>query len=442
MPSKVERVMNIQYLFQKIQTSLRLMLVTLGLSVSLSAWAQFKVDISGVGLVQLPVAVVPFRAEEAHSQRVSQIVGADLARSGQVKMLELPAGSDESSKPDTSGWRQKGAEYVLVGSVTRLADGRLDVRYKLWDALRGTELLSTSAVAVASELRATSHQIADLVYEKLTGVRGVFSTRIAYVTKSPGKFHLWVADADGENAQAPLSSAEPIISPVWSPKGTHLAYVSFEAKKPIVYVQELGNGQRRTVANFKGSNSAPAWAPDGNTLAVTLSRDGVSQIYLVDVQRGGEPRRLTRSDSIDTESVFSADGATLFFVSDRGGSPQIYRIPVTGGDVQRVTFTGNYNISPALSPDGRWMAYISRISGQFKLHVMDLNTGTATAITNTTADESPSFAPNGRLILYATRVQGKEALMTTTLDGQIKTTLAGSFMAIREPDWGPLRAAR
>jgi TolB protein len=434
--------MNIPIIYQQIKSKLKGILLFLGLVLPLSGFAQFKVDISGVGLVQLPVAIVPFRSEEAQSQRVSQIVGADLARSGQVKLVEVPSGSDESNKPDVTAWRQKGAEYVLVGSVSRLADGRLDVRYKLWDALRGAELLTSSAVIASTELRSTSHQLADAVYEKLTGVRGVFSTRIAYVTKSASRYHLWVADSDGENVQAPLSSAEPIISPVWSPKGTHLAYVSFEAKKPIVFVQELSSGQRRLVANFKGSNSAPAWTPDGNTLAVTLSRDGVSQIYLIDLQRGGEPRRLTRSDSIDTEPVFSADGAMLYFVSDRGGSPQIYRMPVTGGAVQRVTFTGNYNISPSLSPDGRWMAYISRISGQFKLHVMDLNAGTATAITSTTADESPSFAPNGRLILYATRVQGKEALMTTTLDGQIKTTLAGSFMAIREPDWGPFRAAR
>jgi TolB protein len=329
----------------------------------------------------------------------------------------------------------------VLGSVTRLADGRFDVRCRLWDAVRGAELLQLSQVGTAAEVRQSAHRLADALYEKLTGVKGVFSTRIAYVTKSQGRHHLWVADADGENAVAPLTAQEPIISPAWSPKGTHLAYVSFEARKPVVYVQELSTGQRRMVANFRGSNSAPAWSPDGATLALTLSRDGSSQIYLMDA-RGGEPRRLTRSDGIDTEPVFSADGSSIYFVSDRGGAPQIYRMTAQGGDIQRVTFSGNYNISPAISPDGRWLAYISRVNGQFKLHVMDLGSGAVSAITQTASDESPSFSPNGRLILYATRVQGREVLMTTTLDGQIKTTLAGSFAAIREPDWGPLTPPR
>lgn len=402
-----------------------------------AALAQFKVDIAGVGLVQLPVGIAPFKGEDTLQNKVSAIMGADLARSGQMKTIELAAGVDETSRPDALAWRQKGADYALLGSVTRLADGRYDVRCRLWDAVRGAELLSLAQVSTTADLRQTAHRLADAVYEKLTGVKGIFSTRIAYVTKAQGRHHLWVADADGENAVAPLTALEPIISPAWSPKGTHLAYVSFEARKPVVYVQELSTGNRRAVANFRGSNSAPAWSPDGGTLAVTLSREGSSQIYLLDV-RGGEPRRLTRSDGIDTEPAFSPDGASLYFVSDRGGSPQIYRMSVQGGDVQRVTFSGTYNISPAVSPDGRWLAYISRVGGQFKLHVMDLSSGNTTAITQSSSDESPSFAPNGRLILYATRVQGKEVLMTTTLDGQIKTTLAGSFAAIREPDWGPL----
>jgi TolB protein len=405
------------------------------------ALAQFKVDIAGVGLVQLPVGLAPFKAEDQTSARVSAIIAADLTRSGQMKIIELPAGTDETSRPDAPAWRQKGADYAVLGSVTRLADGRFDVRCRLWDAVRGAELLQLSQVGTAAEVRQSAHRLADAIYEKLTGVKGVFSTRIAYVTKSQGRHHLWVADADGENAVAPLTAQEPIISPAWSPKGTHLAYVSFEARKPVVYVQELSTGQRRMVANFRGSNSAPAWSPDGATLALTLSRDGSSQIYLMDA-RGGEPRRLTRSDGIDTEPVFSADGASIYFVSDRGGAPQIYRMTAQGGDIQRVTFSGNYNISPAISPDGRWLAYISRVNGQFKLHVMDLGSGAVSAITQTASDESPSFSPNGRLILYATRVQGREVLMTTTLDGQIKTTLAGSFAAIREPDWGPLTPTR
>ena len=206
----------------------------------------------------------------------------------------------------------------------------------------------------------------------------------------------------------------------------------------MVYVHDVASGRRRLIANFRGSNSAPAWAPDGRSLAVTLSRDGNSQLYTIDAN-GGEPRRLMQSSGIDTEPVYSADGKSIYFVSDRGGAPQIYRVPVSGGAPERITFDGSYNISPALSPDGHWLAYISRMSGAFKLHVMDLTNGTVRSITDSNADESPSFAPNSRLIVYATQQQGRESLMTTTLDGKIKARLAGQSGDIREPDWGPFQ---
>ena len=204
----------------------------------------------------------------------------------------------------------------------------------------------------------------------------------------------------------------------------------------MIYVHDVASGKRRVVANFRGSNSAPTWSPDGRTMAVTLSRDGGSQLFLIDSQ-GGEPRRLTQSAGIDTEPVFSPDGSAVYFVSDRGGAPQIYRMPAMGGPANRVTFNGTYNISPSLSADGRWLAYVSRIGGAFKLHVMDLNSGTASAITDTSADERPSFAPNSRLLVYATQQNGREALMTTTLDGRIKARLSGQGGDLREPHWGP-----
>jgi TolB protein len=405
--------------------------------LALPAMAQFRVEVTGVGLTQLPIAIVPFRGEADAPQKIAAIVQADLERSGQFRAVDAAgAGLDETSRPDVSPWRQKGADSLAVGSISRLADGRWDVRFRLWDVVRGQDLGGQSYAIAAGDLRLAAHRIADFIYEKLTGERGVFSTRIAYVTKAGSRYNLWVADADGENAQSALASPEPIISPAWSANGQQLAYVSFESRKPVVYVHDVSSGRRRLIANFRGSNSAPAWAPDGNTLAVTLTRDGGSQLYTIGAN-GGEARRLTQSSGIDTEPVYSADGRSIYFVSDRGGAPQIYRMSATGGEPQRVTFTGSYNISPAISPDGRWLAYISRISGAFKLQVMEMSSGNVVSVTDTTADESPSFAPNGRLIVYATRQGGREALMTTTLDGKIKARLAGQSGDIREPDWGP-----
>ena len=403
------------------------------------AWAQFKVDVSGVGLTQLPIAVSAFRGDDVAPQKLGAIVLADLERSGQFRGQDASGMAlDELSRPELTAWRQRGADSLVSGSVTRLADGRYDVRFRLWDIARGQDLGGQSYAVTAGDLRQSAHRIADFVYEKLTGDKGVFSTRIAYVTKAGQRYNLWVADADGENAQSALASSEPIISPAWSPNGAQLAYVSFESRKPVVYAHEVASGKRRLLANFRGSNSAPAWSPDGRTLAVTLSRDGGSQLYMIDTT-GSEPRRLAQSASIDTEPAFSPDGRTIYFVSDRGGSPQIYRMPAGGGNAERVTFTGSYNISPAVSPDGRWLAYISRVNGAFKLHVMELAGGASVAITDSAADESPSFAPNSRLITYATQSQGRETLMTTTLDGKIKARLAGQSGDIREPDWGPFQ---
>lgn len=407
--------------------------------VSATASAQFRVEVSGVGLTQLPIAVTAFRGDDVAPQKIAAIVLSDLERSGQFRGVDQ-AGSmlDETIRPDFSSWRQKGADSMVAGSINRLADGRFDVRMRLWDAVRGQDLGGQSFVVQSENLRLVAHRLADFVYEKLTGDKGVFSTRIAYVTRGSKNYNLWIADADGENAQSALNSPEPIISPAWAPNGSQLAYVSFESRKPVIFVHDIATGKRKLVANFKGSNSAPAWSPDGKSLVVTLSRDGISQLYVMD-SNGGEPRRLAQSNSIDTEPSFTADGKSLYFVSDRGGSPQVYRMAAGGGSPERVTFSGSYNISPSPSPDGKWLAFISRVNGVFKLHLMDLSSGAVSAITETSADEKPSFSPNGRLIIYATQQQGKEALMTTTLDGRVKARLAGQTGDIREPDWGPLQ---
>lgn len=415
----------------------RLFLLALtGMGV-MPAAAQFRVEISGVGLTQLPIAIAGFRGEIQSPVKISAVIQANLERSGRFKPIDSTGQTlDESTRVDVPLWRQRGADSLVAGSVSRLPDGRFEVRFRLWDVVRGQDLGGQVYTVPAGDLRLVSHRIADFIYEKLTGERGVFSTRIAYVTKNGRQHTLWVADADGESAQVALASPEPIISPAWSPGGDQLAYVSFEARKPVVYIHDVATGRRRLLANFRGSNSAPAWSPDGRQIALTLSRDGGSQLYLMDAG-GGEPRRLTQSQGIDTEAAFSPDGRSIYFVSDRGGAPQIYRMPAGGGTAERVTFAGAYNISPAPSPDGRWLAYVSRINGAFKLQVMELTTGTVTSITDSSADESPSFAPNSRLIVYATQYQGREALMTTTLDGRIKARLAGQDGDIREPSWGP-----
>jgi len=405
----------------------------------LPAFAQFRVEVSGVGLTQLPIAVAAFRGDAQAPQKIGSIVRADLERSGMFRPVDTTGvTADENTRPDLAAWRQKGADSMVTGSVTPLADGRYDVRLRLWDIVRGQDLGGQSYTVGPADLRLSAHRISDFVYEKLTGEKGIFSTRIAYVTKAAQKYNLWVADSDGEGAQSALTSPEPIISPAWSPSGTQLAYVSFESRKPVIYAHDVASGKRRLLANFRGSNSAPAWSPDGKQLVATLSRDGGSQLYAIGLN-GGDPKRLTQSSSIDTEPAFSPDGRYIYFVSDRGGAPQIYRMSPNGGNAERVTFTGSYNISPAISPDGRWMAYVSRVGGAFRLHVMELATGTVTPITETTADESPSFAPNSRLIVYATQQQGREALMTTTLDGKIKAKLSGASGDIREPDWGPFQ---
>ena len=401
--------------------------------------AQFRVEVTGVGMTQMPIAVAPFKGENASPQKLAAIVQADLERSGQFKGIDTAGVAvDELSRPDWSAWRQRSADALVGGSMTRLADGRYDIRARLWDVVKGQDKAEFRDTVPAADLRQSAHRLADWVYQQLTGTPGAFATRIAYVTKAGGRYTLWVAESDGEGAQAALASPEPIISPSWSPNGHQLAYVSFESRKPVIYVHEIATGRRRVLANFRGSNSAPAWAPDGRSLIATLSRDGGSQLFRIDMA-SGEARRLTTSVGIDTEPAFSADGTALYFVSDRGGSPQIYRMPAQGGPAERVTFNGSYNISPSPSPDGRWLAYVSRIGGQFKLHVMDIASGQSSPITDTAADEKPSFAPNSRLIVYATVAQGREALMTSTVDGRIKARLAGQGGDIREPDWGPVR---
>jgi TolB protein len=400
--------------------------------------AQMRIDVSGVGATQLPIAIAGFVNDSRAPQDVAAVVRSDLTRSGAFRMIDPQQTTSDTAAVDFAALRTRGADTFVAGSVAKLADGRYDIRYRLYDAVKQTPIAGESLVAPEADLRLAGHRIADAIIEKLTGEKGVFSTRIAFVSKQGNRFRLNVADWDGENVQSPLVSPEPIISPSWSPDGGRLAYVSFEQKKPVVYVHTLATGQRVAVANFKGSNSAPAWSPDGRTLAVALTLNGLSQIYLINAVDGANARRLTTSNAIDTEPVFSPDGRSLFFTSDRGGSPQIYRMPTSGGDATRLTFGSSYNVSPRVSPDGRSLAFLTRRDGRYFVGLKDLGSGgNESVLTDGGQEESPSFAPNGRWIMYATQQSGRDSLMATSVDGRVKQRLSSSLGDIREPSWGP-----
>jgi TolB protein len=419
---------------------MRLLLAVIFSLVSASAGAQLSIEITGAGAQRTPIAIVPFAGEAAVGTSLTAIVRADLERSGLFRGLEVPPMSPaptENTPVNYGEWRSRLADAVVVGSVGTAADGRYEVRFRVFDVVKQAPLGAIAYLFTKDNARAAAHRIADFVYEKITGEKGVFSTQIAYVVRRGATYELQIADADGERAQYLLRSNEPIISPVWSPDGRRIAYVSFESKKPIVYVHHVSENKRQVVASFRGSNSAPAWSPDGKTIAVVLSVEGGSQIYLINSDGSGPRRRISNSQSIDTEPRYSPDGKQLYFTSDRGGSPQIYRMSATGGEAQRVTFRGSYNVTPRPSPDGRVLAYVTRDSGKFQVALMDLANQQVQVITDSDRDESPSFAPNGRMILLATVIGGRGVLSAVSADGRIKQRLPYAGGDVREPSWGP-----
>ncbi|MBU3727420.1 MAG: Tol-Pal system protein TolB [Polynucleobacter sp.] len=402
--------------------------------------AQMNIEIKGVGQTLYPIAIARFKDEDKLPVKISDVIRQNLTRSGYFRNVELGNGvEDDQVIPNFKTWAARGADALAVGSVTQKSPGQYEVRYRLYDIRKGESLNGLIVSASEDNLRLAAHKISDDIIFKLLGERGVFSTRLSYVMKEGKRYRLVISDADGQNMRNALNSSEPIISVAWSPDGQKIAYVSFEDRKPVVYVHELVTGRRIVLSNERGNNSAPSWAPDGKSLAVSLSKDGNTQIYRVNAD-GSNLRRLTQGNTIDTEPQFSPDGKFLYFTSDRGGNPQIYRMSADGerGEpARRITFKQPYATSPRISPDGKYLAYIGGAGGGFKLFLMNLATGDSTPMTDTSFDESPSFAANGRYILYSTQVGGKKVLAAVSVDGYVKQILSVPGSDVRQPSWGP-----
>lgn len=401
------------------------------------ASALLEIEIVGAGEKQIPVAIVPMGGDAELSKTIHEVVTGDLMRSGLFRMVDL-AGKflTEPSQVSYADWQVRGADALAIGNVTVLPSGHIEARFRLFDVVKQAELVAQAVSAGDGQARAIGHRIADMIYEKLTGVPGVFSSRIVYVNRKGANYRLIVADSDGHNEQVVLAQSEPIMSPSWSPDGSHLAYVSFETGHAAVFVQSLYTNQRKLLADFRGSNSAPAWSPDGKQLAIVLTRDGSSQIYLIRPDGSGL-RRITFSGAIDTEPHFSPDGRYLLFTSDRGGSAQIYRMPVDGGAAERMTFGDGNNYSPRYSPDGSSFVFAHRNNGKFYIALQDFQTGQMELLTEGGWEKKPSFAPNGKLVLFASEARGRGILATVSSDGRVRQHMFTQSGDAREPVWGP-----
>ncbi len=399
------------------------------------AQAELNIEITGAGEHQTPVSVARFAGDVPDAQGISSVVTNDLLRTGLFKLID-PAGKAPHEPGEVKYVEWPGVEALLMGSIKKLDGGNVSVKFSLLDMVRHTELESQVLIAQSDQVRAIAHRISDMVYERLTGSAGVFSTRIAYVSRDKGRFRLVVADSDGYGEQSLLASNEPIMSPAWSPDGKQLAYVSFEQRRAMIFVQTLTSRQRTLLASFPGSNSSPAWSPDGKQIALVLTHEGNSQIYLMNSD-GSNLHSIISGEEIDTEPNFSPDGKSILFTSDRGGSAQIYRVPVNGGSAERLTFEGNSNFSPRFSPDGKSFVFSHYDGGKFYIATQDFESMQMQILTSGGWEKKPSFAPNGKLILFGSESQGRGILATVSSDGKVKQKMVAQFGDIREPIWGP-----
>ena len=427
-------------------TLMRIVLLGLTLMVGTVQAADPLVISSGTDRAT-PIAVVPFgwQGGSVLPEDMAEIIGNDLRNSGvfepipRQNMISLPTQAAEVIYRD---WQALGAQYVLVGNIVPSA-GRLQIQFALFNVTTQQQVMTGSVGGGVDQLRDMAHHIADQSYEKLTGVKGAFSTRMLYVTAerfsvSNTRYTLQRSDYDGARAVTLLQSREPILSPSFAPDGKRIAYVSFEQKRPRIFVQHIDTGRREQITNFEGLNGAPAWSPDGNRLAFVLSRDGNPEIYVMDMG-SRQIRRVTTQPSIDTEPFWGKDGQTLYFTSDRSGKPQIYKTNINGGAAERVTFIGNYNANPKLSADEKTLVMIHRQDGYtvFKVAAQDLQRGNLRILSDTSLDESPTVAPNGTMVIYATRQQGRGVLVLASTNGRVRLPLPTAQGEVREPSWSP-----